>query len=206
MALAPTKKHRLPTLALEVIVLIWAIISLYSVVKHQVKLPKSNLSMAERYSEQAMFWSWYAKHDVLTDLAVMLSPFTLVGKLQFSLQTKTAICLAFSLRILVIISALFRINQMDRMPHDGADLTFNAWMPALATCVQLFLGVVAACIPHLRPFRDSVHAGCLTNVEERDGVLKDDKDDYALDRLSRSNAVEYVQNSALKSRGNSPRP
>jgi len=148
--------------------------------------------------QQVAFWDAIGACDILSDVAIMVLPVLIVRQLQLSVEKKIAVVFAFTFRAFAIGMCLFRLTQL---PHalrrygaarGSADLTRMSWLAALATMLEIFFSVFSSCIPHLRPFMDSMQAGFLSgkigdSVHNRSGYVYDNS--YAMGKVSKNSAT-----------------
>ncbi|RMD44779.1 hypothetical protein DV735_g347, partial [Chaetothyriales sp. CBS 134920] len=116
MALAPTKKHRLPTLVVELTALFWVLYSVNWIARNTspVSGPAFNL---------VSFWHGYAKYDILTDVGIILSPINCMRSTTLPLQKQVIVSLAFLPRILSSLSALARWRLLKTAAQDDRDIS-----------------------------------------------------------------------------------
>jgi hypothetical protein len=143
---------------------------------------------------QIAFWDIIGALDILIDVVIMGLPILIVRHLQLPLYKKAAVVSAFSFRLLAIGMTAFRLatlppslrtnaSRTNAFATGPSDLTMTAFLPTIATLLATFASVFVACVPHLRPFMDSLQAGFLS------GVIHDSTDDrtaygsYAMNKL-----------------------
>ncbi|KAL6240716.1 hypothetical protein RBB50_012426 [Rhinocladiella similis] len=201
IALAPNKSyHRIPMRVLVVFIGLWAIAALFASA-FQCALPHPYLITTGRCFRQAGFWDAVGILNILTDVAIMSMPILLVHNLHLATKKKVAVCFAFSFRLGAVACTIWRLTEIHRFFDRGADVTFNSWLPTIATILELFFGIFSACVPHLRPFMDSIQAGYLSGVASEDGRFGYGNDSYLMGKTVRSNdvAASGVRSHALKS-------
>lgn len=126
----------------------------------------------------------------------MILPILIVRHLQLALAKKFAVVSAFSFHLLAIGMTIFRLVTLPPSLRDdpartnafatgSSDLTMTAFLPTIATLLATFASVFAACVPHLRPFMDSLQAGFLS------GVIHDSDNN---NRTAYSNSGSYAMN------------
>ncbi|KAG8532534.1 uncharacterized protein KY384_002411 [Bacidia gigantensis] len=70
----------------------------------------------------------------------------------------------------VVAAALVRIVELTRT-SEAQGSTLEAWSVVLCALVEESLGVVAACIPYLKPFLDNLESGMMNNdLLRREGL------------------------------------
>ena len=209
VALSPNKAHRFPMLVVGGFIAAWTFGSVLASA-FQCSMPHPYLITTTTCINQVDLWEAVGVIDVLTDLALMSLPVWLVYNLQIATSKKFAVCIAFSFRTVSIACAIWRMTELHRFFDRNRDITFNSWLPTMATLLEVFGCIFAACVPHLRPFIDSIQAGYLSGViQEGDGRLVYGNDSYLMGKMARSkSATVIVRTQELKSeiRSESPPP
>src|ERR1700722_2481505 len=124
---------------------------------------------------QIAFWGIIGALDILIDVAIMGLPILIVHHLQLPLYKKAAVVSAFSFRLLAIGMTVFRLvtlppslrknaSRTNAFATGSSDLTMTAFLPTIATLLATFASIFVACVPHLRPFMESLQAGFLSGV------------------------------------------
>ena len=119
--------------------------------------------------------------------------------MQLVTKKKIAVCFAFSFRIGAVACTVWRLTEIHRFFERGTDVTFNSWLPTIATILEVFFSVFSACVPHLRPFMDSIQAGYLSGVVQEDGRFGYGNDSYLMGKTAQSKAISAVRSQALTS-------
>jgi hypothetical protein len=134
----------------------------------------------------------------------MALPILIVYNLQLALTKKVAVVSAFSFRLLAIGMTVFRLitlppslrndpSRTNAFATGSSDLTMTAYLPTIATLLATFTSIFVTCVPHLRPFMDSLQAGFLS------GVIHDSVEtrtaygnggSYAMDKVGASSQVD----------------
>jgi hypothetical protein len=153
---------------------------------------------------QLVFWDAVGALDIFIDIAIMALPILIVRHLQLSLAKKVAVVSVFWFRLLAIGMTVFRLttlppslrkdpSQTNAFTTGSSDLTMTAYLPTIATVLASFTSIFVTCVPHLRPFLDSIQAGYLS------GVIHDSTDSriahgsggsYAMDKIGGSPRVD----------------
>jgi hypothetical protein len=153
---------------------------------------------------QIAFWDTIGALDIVIDVAITGLPILIVRHLQLPLSKKAAVVSAFSFRLLAIGMTVFRLatlppslrknaSRTNAFATGSSDLTMTAFLPTIATLLATFTSVFVACVPHLRPFMDSLQAGFLS------GVIHDSTDH----RTAYGNGGSYAMNKvSVSSRAN----
>lgn len=72
----------------------------------------------------------------------------------------------------VVIAATARIIYLTRESKPG-DLTLESWPATLCSLIVESLSVIAACIPYMKPFLDSLESGMMNNDQLRREGMSD---------------------------------
>ncbi|KIX95787.1 uncharacterized protein Z520_08495 [Fonsecaea multimorphosa CBS 102226] len=202
LALSPNKSYRIPMWATGLLTIAWTVTSIIASA-FQCSLPHPYLITTNKCFSQVGFWDAVAVIDILIDVALMAMPVWLVYNLQLPIKKKIAVCFAFSFRILAIACTIWRMSEMHRFFDRSADITFESWLPTIATILEVFFSVFAACVPHLRPFMESIQAGYLSGViQEGDGRFGYGNDSYLMGKMATHNSksgISAIRSQALKS-------
>jgi hypothetical protein len=124
---------------------------------------------------QIAFWDTIGVLDILIDAAIMGLPIMIVRHLQLPFSKKAAVVSAFSFRLLAIGMTVFRLvtlppslrknaSRTNAFATGSSDLTMTAFLPTIATLLATFASIFVACVPHLRPFMESLQAGFLSGI------------------------------------------
>jgi len=199
LALAPNKSYRVPMLVIGGVLAAWAIASIFSSA-FQCSLPHPYLINTGTCFHQTRFWASFGVINIIADAALMILPVYLVYNLQLSVKKKTAVCFAFSFRVLEIGCTIWRLTQLEKFFDRNADVTFDSWLPTIATVLELFFGVFSSCVPHLRPFMESIQAGYLSGVmTDGDPRFGYGNDSYLMGKTAQSKVASQVRSQHMKS-------
>lgn len=211
VAITPQKTHRMPMFCVSGLVAAWAFASLWAAA-FQCSLPKPYLFTSSpigvgpsaaphaKCFNQVAFWDAVGAFDILTDLAIMALPILVVRDLQLNFRKKINVVVAFSFRLIAVGMCIFRLVTIPAMLKRGTDVTMNAWIPTIATMLEVFFSIFAACVPHLRPFMESIQAGYLSGVTDdnthagsRAGYGRDTGDNYIMSKIGQQSRAEKNQ-------------
>ena len=164
--LTPQRSHRRPIVITGAFILIWGIATIFANA-FQCSMPHPYLyTSSTKCFSQTGFWYATGIIDILTDVVLMMLPVMVIAKLQLPLNKKAAIAFAFSFRLATIACTAFRLSQVSLALHRSQhyDPTFNNWLFTVATQLEIFAGIFATAIPHLRPFIESIQSGYLSGM------------------------------------------
>lgn len=138
----------------------------------------------------------------------MAFPILIVRNLQLALAKKVAVVAAFSFRLLAIGMTIFRLatlppslrkdpSRTNAFATGSSDLTMTSYLPTIATLLATFASIFVTCVPHLRPFMDSLQAGFLSGVihdsadnRTAHGTAYGNGGSFALDKVTASSRVD----------------
>lgn len=146
---------------------------------------------------QIAFWDTIGVLDILIDATIIGLPIMIVRHLQLPFSKKAAVVSAFSFRLLAIGMTVFRLvtlppslrkdaSRTNAFATGSSDLTMTAFLPTIATLLATFASIFVTCVPHLRPFMDSLQAGFLSGVihGSTDGhTAYGNGDNYAMNKV-----------------------
>jgi hypothetical protein len=159
--LTPLKSHRIPIFIAGGIVAAWSVSSILGSA-FQCSLPNPYLYTSGKCFNQNAFWYGVGAVNILTDLTLMAFPVMVVSRLKLPLKKKIAVTFAFSFRLLAIGCTVFRLVELPQKSFRHAtNITLESWLFTIATQLEVFFSVFATCVPHLRPFIESVQSGYL---------------------------------------------
>lgn len=218
IAITPQKTHRMPMFCIGGLVAAWAFAALWATA-FQCSLPKPYLFTSSPIGvgpsaaphaqcfNQVAFWDAVGAFDIFTDVAIMVLPILVVRDLQLNLQKKINVVFAFSFRLIAVGMCIFRLVTIPKMLKRGTDVTLNAWIPVIATMLEVFFSIFATCVPHLRPFMESIQAGYLSGVMNEGDTTAGSRpaygrsmgDKYIMSNMSVSKAEKSQMRSQVQS-------
>jgi len=145
------------------LVMLWGFVGIWASA-FQCAVPHPYLYTTGKCFQQVAFWDAIGVIDIITDLAIMALPVIVVRNLQLPLKKKINVVFAFSFRVLAIGSTVFRLVELPKSLRRGTDVTLAGWLVTVATSLEVFFSIFATCVPHLRPFMESIQAGYLSGV------------------------------------------
>ncbi|KAL2424572.1 hypothetical protein ABEF95_001038 [Exophiala dermatitidis] len=195
LTLAPSKRYRRPMLGVAIVVGLWALSSILGSA-FQCELPQPYLITTGKCFDQHGFWTATGIIDIVTDVLIVALPIYLVHNLQLPRHKKVAVCFAFSFRLAAVACTAWRLAMLgsffDRRSYK--DITFDSWPPTVATILEVFFGVFSACVPHLRPFMDSIQAGYLSGmVQDGSGRFGYGNDSYLMGKTAQTHSQSRSQ-------------
>lgn len=91
------------------------------------------------------FYLALAIMNIILDALILAIPQAMVWKLQMSTRRKILVSLVFMLGAFVCVASIARIIYV--MTLDVTDLTYTTALPAIWTGVEMYCGIIAACLP-----------------------------------------------------------
>ncbi|KAJ5162129.1 hypothetical protein N7492_007521 [Penicillium capsulatum] len=89
--------------------------------------------------------------NIVSDLIILVMPLKVVWDLPIPKSQKALLSGIFIIGGLTLIFDIVRLVAMIRLTKAGPDITYNQ-VPVVAwTCIEAAVGIVAACLPNLRP-------------------------------------------------------
>ncbi|TGO52724.1 hypothetical protein BCON_0136g00190 [Botryotinia convoluta] len=98
--------------------------------------------------------------NILTDLALVVLPTIIILPIQMPWGTRVTILSAFWLRLTVVAASVIQIVYTRRLLINDLFLN-NIWQTVVCQMVVQSTGIMAACIPFLKPFLMSLESGFL---------------------------------------------
>ncbi|KAH8878999.1 hypothetical protein GQ53DRAFT_739354 [Thozetella sp. PMI_491] len=105
-----------------------------------------------------LFWRWQTitGFDVTTELFLLAVAVYMAVGLQLPLKKKLVVVTAFSLRALVIIPAVMRLQFLSK-EFSGDDPTLDGVLATVCAQIQLSYAIIATTTPCLRPFMSALN-------------------------------------------------
>ncbi|PTU23610.1 hypothetical protein P175DRAFT_0433060 [Aspergillus ochraceoroseus IBT 24754] len=89
--------------------------------------------------------------NIATDAIILVMPMKIVWGLQMAKAQKVILCGIFMVGALTLIFDMIRLAVMIRLSQEGDDVTYNQTPASAWTCIEAAVGIMAACLPSLRP-------------------------------------------------------
>ncbi|KAF7949332.1 uncharacterized protein EAE97_002841 [Botrytis byssoidea] len=103
---------------------------------------------------------YIAVMNILTDLALVILPTIIILPIQMPWGTRITILSAFWLRLTVVVASVIQVAYTRRLLINDLFLN-NIWQTTVCQMVVQSTGIMAACIPFLKPFLMSLESGFL---------------------------------------------
>ncbi|KAB8242391.1 hypothetical protein BDV35DRAFT_28515 [Aspergillus flavus] len=107
-------------------------------------VPGSCLDSAQYYYGQQI-------PNILTDAVLLVMPLKFVWALPISKTQRLLLSGVFVTGGLTLIFDIVRLVAMINLTRSGPDVTYNQTPVVVYTCVEATVGIIAACLPNLRP-------------------------------------------------------
>ncbi|PYH42263.1 putative integral membrane protein Pth11-like [Aspergillus saccharolyticus JOP 1030-1] len=134
------------------VVILWAII--VSLVGTFLCLPVAKFwhrALPGRCLDATSFYYGQQIPNIVTDLILLLLPLKSVWALPISKTQRVLLSGVFLVGILTLAFDIVRLIAMIHVTQIGPDITYNQAPMAVWTCTEAAVGIIAACLSHLRP-------------------------------------------------------
>ncbi|KAK2603224.1 hypothetical protein N8I77_009697 [Diaporthe amygdali] len=111
-------------------------------------------------------WSIYVSAlNIITELGFVFLYVWIIGNLQISVLKRTTVLLVFLTRLLVIGAAAAQLAVFLKA-YPSPDITNSLWLPTVCNQIVVFLSILTACLPYLRPFMESLESDVVRVPED----------------------------------------
>ncbi|THV72192.1 hypothetical protein D6D27_09751 [Aureobasidium pullulans] len=147
--------------------LTWSVVAILCVVFQSKPpevwaLPATSINMH-------IFWTIECVVAIIVELTLMFIPFWVIAPLQTSRAKRTTILVAFSFRIIVVVSLAARLAIMPSPADIEANSTRSLAAPVIVSQAVLCSAIVMTSIPVLSRFLDQFETGML-RIDENQGT------------------------------------
>ncbi|KAJ5611147.1 hypothetical protein N7510_007866 [Penicillium lagena] len=101
--------------------------------------------------DAAKFYYGIQIPNILTDAILLCMPLNVVWKLPIAKSQKLLLSGVFLVGGLTLVFDIVRLYAMIELTKAGPDITYNQAPVAMWTCTEAAVGIIAACLPNLRP-------------------------------------------------------
>ncbi|KAJ5220984.1 uncharacterized protein N7469_009871 [Penicillium citrinum] len=108
--------------------------------------------------------------NIVSDAIILAMPLGMVWSLPISKQQKLLLSGVFVVGGLTLIFDCIRLWRMIILSNAGPDITYHQAPVVLWTCVESAVGIVAACLPNLRPLFKTGGPGFWSQLRSRSKV------------------------------------
>ncbi|KAL9610306.1 MAG: hypothetical protein Q9204_009089, partial [Flavoplaca sp. TL-2023a] len=161
--LFPFRASRLSSTVLMSLIGIWTITALF-VIAFECKLPNPwSITSSEKCIDLLAFWTYYGVFNIITDIALIALPVSIVLKLQMKASQKAVIIACDASRLSAIIAQIIQITYLyTSIPQtQNGDLLYNLWVPILLGQTVLFFSLISSCFPFLKFLVDALETGMI---------------------------------------------
>ncbi|KAL8799332.1 MAG: hypothetical protein Q9182_005976 [Xanthomendoza sp. 2 TL-2023] len=163
--ITPVVAHRRIAYTTGVITVVWAGVA-EVVLAFQCKLPDPWAILGGQCVNLSAFWYWFGTTQLLLDVILVLLPWVIVRRVQISTHRKAIIVCCFGTRLTVVVSVIAQLAYFNNAISSN-DVSFSLWSEIVCTQVVQSLNVITACVPHLKPFFDSLESGMIRSDDLR---------------------------------------
>ncbi|KAJ5089758.1 hypothetical protein N7532_008442 [Penicillium argentinense] len=89
--------------------------------------------------------------NIVSDAIILIMPIKVVWSLSIPKSQKILLSGVFFIGVLTLIFDCVRLWRMIVLSESGPDITYNQAPVVMWTCIEAAVGIVAACLPNLRP-------------------------------------------------------
>ncbi|KAH8755671.1 hypothetical protein F5883DRAFT_570507 [Diaporthe sp. PMI_573] len=163
--LSPTAVHRHIDLAFRLTIGLWlasaTVVSIF-----QCGLPRPwDYIDRNGCSDRRAWWTYVTAANIITEFGFVFLYLWIIGRLHISVMKRTTVLLVFLTRLFVIGAAAAQLAVFwDAYGHP--DITSNLWLPTVCNQIVVFLSVLTACLPYLRPLMESLESGIVHVPED----------------------------------------
>ncbi|KAL8981399.1 MAG: hypothetical protein Q9177_005580 [Variospora cf. flavescens] len=159
--LFPYRASRQSSIVLMSLIGIWTTTALF-VVAFECKLPTPwSFTSTGKCINLLAFWSYYGIFNIITDVALIALPLSIIMKLQMKTSQKAVIIACDASRLSAIIAQILQIAYLHRSiaPGKTPDLLYDLWIPILLGQTVLFFSLISSCFPFLKSLIDALETG-----------------------------------------------
>ncbi|KAI4252320.1 MAG: hypothetical protein L6R42_008010 [Xanthoria sp. 1 TBL-2021] len=142
---------------------IWTVTSLL-VVAFECKLPTPwSITSSGQCIDLLAFWTYYGIFNIITDIALIALPVSIVLKLQMRASQKAVIIACDASRLSAIIAQILQLAYLHTsIPQtQSPDLLYDLWVPILLGQTVLFFSLISVCFPFLKFLIDALETGMI---------------------------------------------
>ncbi|KAL8880795.1 MAG: hypothetical protein Q9192_007942, partial [Flavoplaca navasiana] len=187
--LFPFRASRLSSTVLMSLIGVWTITALF-VIAFECSLPNPwSIISSDKCIDLLAFWTYYGVFNIVTDIALIALPVSIVLKLQMKASQKAVIIACDASRLSyaplsspvtqhsfprnrplispvhysAIIAQIIQIAYLHTsIPQSQtADLLYNLWVPILLGQTVLFFSLISSCFPFLKFLIDALETGMI---------------------------------------------
>ncbi|KAL8688765.1 MAG: hypothetical protein Q9224_004804 [Gallowayella concinna] len=163
--ITPVVAHRRILYTTGVITIVWAGVA-EVVLAFQCRLPHAWAILEGQCINLSAFWYWFGITQLLLDAILVLLPWVIVRHVQISTHRKAVIVCCFGTRLTVVVATIAQLTYFNSAISSN-DVSFHLWSEVVCTQVVQSLNVITACVPHLKPFFDSLESGMIRSDDLR---------------------------------------
>lgn len=163
--LSPNAVHRHVDLAFRSTIGLW-LVSATIISIFQCGLPRPwDYILSNSCTGRRAWWTYASVANIITELGFVSLYVWIIGRLHISVLKRTTVLLVFLTRLFVIGAAAAQLAVFWKT-HTDPDITAGLWLPTVCNQIVVFLSVLTACLPYLRPLMESLESGIVHVPEE----------------------------------------
>ncbi|KAL8808965.1 MAG: hypothetical protein Q9223_003746 [Gallowayella weberi] len=163
--ITPVIAYRRIAYTTGVITVIWAGVA-EVVLAFQCSLPDAWAILGGQCINLSAFWYWFGITQLLLDVILVLLPWVIVRRVQISTHRKAVIVCCFGTRLTVVVAVIAQLAYFNNA-MSSRDVSFYLWSEIVCTQIVQSLNTITACVPHLKPFFDSLESGMIRSDDLR---------------------------------------
>ncbi|KAL8707084.1 MAG: hypothetical protein Q9220_007824 [cf. Caloplaca sp. 1 TL-2023] len=159
--LFPYRASRLFSIALMSVIGVWTASALV-VIAFECKPPTPwAITSSGKCLDLLAFWTFYGIFNIISDIALIAHPVSIVLRLQMRASQKAVIIACDASRVSAIVAQVLQLAYLHtKIPStQNPDPIYDLWIPILLGQLVLFFSVISACFPFLKFLVDALETG-----------------------------------------------
>ncbi|PYH88861.1 hypothetical protein BO71DRAFT_403521 [Aspergillus ellipticus CBS 707.79] len=138
------------------LVVAWAVTAILAVA-FQCGFPEPWNFLSHNCINREAWWEYFGITNIMTEIALIVIPSMLVFHIQMADAKKAVVIGCFFTRVFVVVAVVLELVYRDRNKN-STDPMLGTWEVAVCTQMIQCFAILAACIPHLKPFMDGLQS------------------------------------------------
>ncbi|KAL8918034.1 MAG: hypothetical protein Q9172_005584 [Xanthocarpia lactea] len=142
---------------------IWTITGVF-VIAFECKLPTPwSITSNDKCIDLLAFWTYYGIFNIITDIALIALPISIVIRLQMKASQKAVIIACDASRLSAIIAQILQLAYLynSNPQTQNSELLYDLWIPVLLGQTVLFFSLISSCFPFLKYLIDALETGMI---------------------------------------------
>ncbi|KAL8860940.1 MAG: hypothetical protein Q9178_002695 [Gyalolechia marmorata] len=161
--LFPYRASRYSSTALMSLIGVWTTTAVF-VIAFECKLPTPwSITTNDKCIDLLPFWTYYGIVNIITDIALIALPVSIVIRLQMKASQKAVIIACDASRLSAIIAQIIQLAYLhtDNLHAQNSELLYDLWVPVLLGQIVLFFSLLSSCFPFLKFLIDALETGMI---------------------------------------------